>query len=325
MQIKAQGLSGLGFSESGTLQAYNDYLNNLGEIESNYNRNKTSLESSYNANKSGYAGEEQKAKSDVEYAYNNTILQNNREKDIKNQELLQQQYEKLAQLEKEYHDSMRASVEDEKYAVQNIKDKYTEREESHKDNLFNKHRDNLETAFLSKIGNDSKISQVDYDNLETDINDWAESVGEERGKLLKSQLEGYKPYIRDPMTPSAVKETIDIGGKEEKISGIHGCNFEITIGEEGEGKTYMVEKGYSASENLGEKLTHYYKKFEGEPDKGATMTYNGKIYVYLYNNQEKEYLWCVVQQRKSSCEKSFKDLCLALGVSPYERNYEDEE
>lgn len=47
-QIKAQGLGGLGVSESSMLQAYNDYNNRMGAIESDYNATKSSLETNRN-------------------------------------------------------------------------------------------------------------------------------------------------------------------------------------------------------------------------------------------------------------------------------------
>lgn len=43
-QIKAQGLGGLGVSESSLLQAYNNYQNNMGEIAGNYNTNKSTID-----------------------------------------------------------------------------------------------------------------------------------------------------------------------------------------------------------------------------------------------------------------------------------------
>ena len=43
-QIKSQGLGGLGVSESSMLQAYNNYNNDMGAIESDYQANKTSLD-----------------------------------------------------------------------------------------------------------------------------------------------------------------------------------------------------------------------------------------------------------------------------------------
>lgn len=48
MQIKAQGLDGLGVSESSMLQAYNNYNNTMGEIEGNYNTYKSTLDANKN-------------------------------------------------------------------------------------------------------------------------------------------------------------------------------------------------------------------------------------------------------------------------------------
>ncbi len=42
-QMKMQGLSGLGVSESSALQAYNNYMNEMGDITANYDKNKTTL------------------------------------------------------------------------------------------------------------------------------------------------------------------------------------------------------------------------------------------------------------------------------------------
>ena len=43
-QMKMQGLSGLGVSESSALQAYNNYMNEMGDISANYDKNKTTLD-----------------------------------------------------------------------------------------------------------------------------------------------------------------------------------------------------------------------------------------------------------------------------------------
>ena len=47
-QIKAQGLGGLGVSESTMLQAHNNYATQTGSIKNNYNDNKMALDKAYN-------------------------------------------------------------------------------------------------------------------------------------------------------------------------------------------------------------------------------------------------------------------------------------
>jgi hypothetical protein len=73
MQIKAQGLGGLGVSESSMLQAYNDYNNTMSDIASDYNTNKTSLETSYNESKSGYDSTRDSAVNSANKLYNDTV------------------------------------------------------------------------------------------------------------------------------------------------------------------------------------------------------------------------------------------------------------
>lgn len=51
-QVKAQGLGGLGVSESTLLQAHNTYNTQRGSIENSYNANKATLENAYSTNKS---------------------------------------------------------------------------------------------------------------------------------------------------------------------------------------------------------------------------------------------------------------------------------
>ena len=76
-QIKAQGLGGLGVSESSMLQAHNDYSRNMGAIESDYQKNKTALETAYNENKPSLDTQHSAAQNDLQTSYN--TAQNNLE------------------------------------------------------------------------------------------------------------------------------------------------------------------------------------------------------------------------------------------------------
>lgn len=79
-QIKAQGLGGLGVSESSMLQAYNDYNNTMGEIEGSYNANRASLDASYNDSKSALDTTRSSGVADasLEYQKNQSALDTNR-------------------------------------------------------------------------------------------------------------------------------------------------------------------------------------------------------------------------------------------------------
>lgn len=48
-QLKAQGLGGLGIGQQMQLDAYNDYVSDIGKINSEYNTNRTDLDSSHNS------------------------------------------------------------------------------------------------------------------------------------------------------------------------------------------------------------------------------------------------------------------------------------
>ena len=67
-QIKAQGLGGLGVSESSLLQAYNNYQNNMGEIEGNYNTNKSTIDTNREATLTDLQRAYQDTKTDLDIA-----------------------------------------------------------------------------------------------------------------------------------------------------------------------------------------------------------------------------------------------------------------
>lgn len=69
-QIKAQGLGGLGVSESTMLQAYNNYNNDMGAIESDYQANKTSLDTGETAAKNTLENYRQDALKAIADKYN---------------------------------------------------------------------------------------------------------------------------------------------------------------------------------------------------------------------------------------------------------------
>lgn len=69
-QIKSQGLSGLGVSESTMLQAYNNYNNDMGAIESDYQANKTSLDTGETAAKNTLENYRQDALKAIADKYN---------------------------------------------------------------------------------------------------------------------------------------------------------------------------------------------------------------------------------------------------------------
>ena len=74
-QIKAQGLSGLGVSESSMIQAHNTYTSNMGDIESDYFDRKGELEKNYTTAKNSYGTNYQTIQGELDTAYNTNSTQ----------------------------------------------------------------------------------------------------------------------------------------------------------------------------------------------------------------------------------------------------------
>lgn len=72
-QIKAQGLGGLGVSESAMLDAYNAYLSSMGTIASDYQKNKTSIENNYQDNRRSTESERDSAIREADYVYDTSV------------------------------------------------------------------------------------------------------------------------------------------------------------------------------------------------------------------------------------------------------------
>lgn len=292
-QIKAQGLGGLGVSESSMLQAYNNYSRDMGAIESE------------NAQKV----------SDLERAYG----------------------ESVGNLEREKNNLLYYADKDENgnLLVDNVLQEYakmlSEEQEKTREGQYLTEADNIRVMYDSMIAEDGKISQADYDKLAAYVEEKGTPLGDSYLALLNSQLNGYKNTVRDQASQDAIdKQTsmstptinneITIKGNLNTANAKHGDNFEISYN----GTTYKIEKGYDASDDLNRKLMEAYASSTGTaPAKGAVMIYGGRIYMYLENNNVHQDRWCVVQQRKSSYADHFANLCKALGLTIYSRDYKD--
>lgn len=75
-QIKAQGLGGLGVSESTMLKAYNNYNSDMGAIESDYQQNKSTLETNYQDNKRGIESDRDSAINAANKSYDDSVAKN---------------------------------------------------------------------------------------------------------------------------------------------------------------------------------------------------------------------------------------------------------
>ncbi len=297
-QLKAQGLGGLGVSESALLQAYNTYNNSMGEISAQYSNDKTDLERAKN---------EQIA----ELQTNRDNLLYNAERDANGNLLVDNVFEKYKKLE----------TEEKEREIRDNKDKYVIE------------ADNLEAMFQNMIGTDGKISSDDKGKLESYVEGLKESLGDYYTDALNSQLNGYNLYVRtedektnyeqqiNAETPTK-RDDITIGDITSANSG-YGDNFTITFTDsDNKPHKFKVEKGHTASDEVNKKLT---EACGGVPAKGTAMIYKGRLYMYLENNNDNKDCWCVVQGRQldgRDFEKLFSD---KLSMNPYSRGYKDTE
>lgn len=309
-QLKAQGLDGLGVSESALLEAYNTYSNTMGNIGAQHSKDISDLERAYKENMATLKAQER----DMLY---------NADRDENGNLLVDNVINKYAQMKAE---------EDEKIAD----DKRANEEARYKIEAKN-----IEVMYQDMIGDDGKISEDDYNKLYAYVNGDQKSgeesnlklyVGESNLGLLNSQLNGYKVMIRDKeaqeainrekvgFTPIIPEAGFEIVGGNSSANGNKGDNFEIKYN----GAPYKVEKGYNASEKTKELLSNAYRdKNNKEPEIGSVMVYGDKIFMYLHNNTNGGDTWSIIQGRALN-QDSFIDLCNALKIRAYGRNSREE-
>lgn len=355
-QIKAQGLGGLGVSESSMLQAYNNYNSEMGSIESGYQESKTNLDTNYNTNKNAYDTAYQEtqgsldemygqSKANLDNSFNTTKVNLESAKSQASDTFKAQLADSLAKLKQGYDAGIFASDKDangnllvdnvlQEYAkmLSEENDRIANEDKAIKENQYKIESNNIEIMYQSMIGDDGKISQADYNELAKYVTEKGTPLGDNYLALLNSQLNGYSGMIRDEASQDALdKQTamatptvnngITIVGSPNSANDDHGDNFEIKYN----GTPYKVEKGYDASDNLNRKLMDAYTSSVGfAPTKGAVMIYNGRIYMYLENNDANQDRWCVIQQRRNTYASHFADLCKALGLTVYSRDYKDD-
>lgn len=167
-QIKAQGLGGLGVSESSMLQAYNNYNNTMGEIEGSYNTNKASLDASFNDSKSSLDTARNTGNSDAYMEYS------------KNKANLDSQYNStLSELERAYQDNKANLGISAGEQSQSIFDKYLADYKTEQDALYNE--------ILYAIQSGGYTTEQDILSF---IDQFGENLGSDRVATLKQNAKG---------------------------------------------------------------------------------------------------------------------------------------
>jgi hypothetical protein len=109
---------------------------------------------------------------------------------------------------------------------------------------------------------------------------------------------------------------IKLSGKVNTANDDLGDNFKITYN----GKTYKVEKGRHATADIRNKITAEFKDMNSrDPDHGDVVVYQGKLYMYLPDNNTDTNEWTIVQGRKLNQD----DMYALLDVLELERYNRD--
>lgn len=183
--------------------------------------------------------------------------------------------------------------------------------------------------YLADGREDGKLSPTEYSNLETYLNESPNLTDTDRA-TLENYLKGYKRYVRSPDEQDTLDEerqTIDAATKTKDLIKIEGDlntandnkgdNFKVTYNN----NKYNVQKGNDVTDpTLAATLTEVYG---ATPAKGASVIYNGKIYMFLENNNEGEDRWCEIEDRPfgvPSDNNSYDALLSALSLpNKYDR------
>lgn len=163
VQVKAQGLGGLGVSESTLLDAYNKYSSAMGSIESDYQQNRTSLDNNYQDNKRSIESDRDSAINAANNAYDNTVANIGLEKE-----------QTLSDLQRNYDQFLYDSQEKARSSNQGILDKYQnaykdkqQRDFSNAYNTISASTETDETKMLSYIEQfKDKLDPEDYATLQ---------------------------------------------------------------------------------------------------------------------------------------------------------------
>lgn len=199
-QIKAQGLGGLGVSESTMLKAYNNYNSDMGAIESDYQQNKSTLETNYQDNKRGIESDRDSAINSANNAYNNTEASYGESK-----------AQALSDLERAYRSDSQSAWETAKGNATGIFDRYKQKyEEAQKEayqdaytTLGQSTSDSVEELLNYVEQFRDKVSENDF----TTLSQYATQIAQNNAKI-KSDKEAEYTREQERISLNNARETI---------------------------------------------------------------------------------------------------------------------
>ena len=316
-QNKNNGLDNLGVSESVGLQADAQYMNNLGQIESDINSRKTDLMNQYMNNKTDIETETAANEQNILNKYQQLA----REDEQKEYDRQQDEYNK-----KKYEEEL--AYQKEQDAYQRQQDELNKQKQA-QETAYNEFMSIVESGAFNSVG-----------ELEQFYNSYKDKLNPDQQAIAEQQINFYKnnPDQKE-MEKAAEEKRIEeekekalytpkyyqnagLDGKANTANDDEGDNFKIKVN----GKSYKVEKGKDASDNLAKKLTDSFRENNGtSPSVGNVMIYGDRVYMYLENNDRNIYTWCVVQARKNTYASHFNEMCSQFGIATYSRGYKDAE
>ena len=244
-QIKAQGLGGLGVSESTMLQAHNNYANQMGEIAKNYSADMTTLDSEKISNMNELERYRVEKISEIEQREAEELRTTQK---ANNESFLSQVYnqtftteeEAIAYMEKNW----KGRLSDEDYAnglteaisIAGLNN--TNATTNRQNSLYGEYSTQMEEAFgYTLIGSDGKVSKADYDAWGAKIEGWREAIGEDNYAAMKAQYEGYSSLVRNDVDQEQInrEEIIDkwklgVGDGEYTVHSDYGGGFSVGSG-----------------------------------------------------------------------------------------------
>ena len=194
-QIKAQGLGGLGVSESTMLQAHNNYATQTGSIKNNYNENKTALEEAYGSNK---------ANLDTTHESNMSSLENQKlASDTERKTTLDQS---LADLLTYYNSDMQGMKTD----VKGITEKFFKENEALQEGNYDSYAEKIKNNKTITNGADL-FAEIDALDVNDDQKGWLKILaGEQAQKNITSnqnaRYENYKTNMPNITTEARLQE-----------------------------------------------------------------------------------------------------------------------
>ena len=251
-QIKAQGLGGLGVSESTLLKAYNNYNSDMGAIESDYQQNKTALETNYQDNKRSVESERDSAISSANNAFDNTEASYGQSK-----------AQALSDLERAYNSDNQRAWETAKGNATGIFDRYKQKYEEAQKEAY---QDAYTT--IGQSASDSESELLGYveqfknkvsDNDFTTLTQYAKQIAQNNAKV-KSDKEAEYQRQRDEISRENARQEI-ANAVEEMYINTKNLKDDSTLTEEGYNRIRQYIE--NNKEALGD---DYYKAMLGRLD-----------------------------------------------------------